>query len=500
MKKKKIGLIFSAMASFFGPSNPIPPSSFGPPRTDPLTRRNDPLTHRKVSVPGSKPDSSSMEVEKLKVKEAKERKEETNKKIASQKAVSIILRREAAKAVIEYKKKKGNSKKLLPRTVLEALHERITALRWESALKVFELLQEQLWYRPNPGIYIKLIVMLGKCKEPEKAQSLFEMMVEEGCVVNQEAYTALLSAYSRSGRFHEAFSILEEMKNIPNCLPDVFTYSILIKSCLQVYDFDKVQILLSDMECMGIKANTVTYNTLIDSYGKAKRFKEMESTLVEMLRRRDCKPDVWTMNSTLRAFGGSGQIEMMEKCYEKFQSAGIEPSIKTFNILLDSYGKTENYEKMGAVMEFMQKYHFSWTIVTYNIVIDAFGRAGDLKQMEFLFRLMQSERIKPNCVTLCSLVRAYGKAGKAEKLGAVLRFIENSDVALDTVFFNCLVDAYGMMGCFTELKGVLEMMEQSGCKPDKITYRSMIKAYSINGMTNKASELRNLLASLEKAR
>lgn len=114
--------------------------------------------------------------------------------------------------------------------------------------------------------------MLGKCKEPEKAQSLFEMMVEEGCVMNQEAYTALLSAYSRSGRFHEAFSILEEMKNIPNCLPDVFTYTILIKSCLQFYDFDKVQILLSDMECMGIKPNTVTYNTLIDSYGKAKRF------------------------------------------------------------------------------------------------------------------------------------------------------------------------------------------------------------------------------------
>lgn len=121
------------MASIFGPSNPIPPPSLGSPRPDPLTRRN-------VTVPGSKQpiqsDSSSMELEKLKAKEAKERKEETNRKIASQKAVSIILRREATKAVIEYKKKKGNSKKLLPRTVLEALHERIAALRWESALKV----------------------------------------------------------------------------------------------------------------------------------------------------------------------------------------------------------------------------------------------------------------------------------------------------------------------------------------------------------------------------
>ncbi|PIN26196.1 hypothetical protein CDL12_01048 [Handroanthus impetiginosus] len=485
------------MASLAGPANPFP-SSFNRrgqlgnnPGTDPQpskvptngnSNRNAlTIAERRLPLP------------KLKEIEARERKEETNRKIASQKAISIILRREATKAVIE--KKKGNSKKLLPRTVLEALHERITALRWESALKVFELLREQLWYRPNSGIYIKLIVMLGKCKQPEKAHTLFQAMIDEGCVADREAYTALMSAYSRSGHFDKAFSILEQMKQISDCQPDVFTYSILIKSCVQVFDFDKVQWLLSDMQIQGIKPNTITYNTLLDAYGKAKKFMEMESLLVEMLRQRECQPDVWTMNSTLRAFGGSGQIEMMEKCYEKFQSAGIEPTIKTFNILLDSYGKTGNYEKMSAVMEYMQRYHFSWTLVTYNIVIDAFGRAGDLKQMEFLFRLMQSEKIKPNCVTLCSLVRAYGHGGKAEKIAAVLRFIDNSDVMLDTVFFNCLVDAYGMMGCFAEMKGVIEMMKRRGCEPDKITYRTMIKAYSVSGMSSHAKELQKELAS-----
>ncbi|KVI12297.1 Pentatricopeptide repeat-containing protein [Cynara cardunculus var. scolymus] len=354
----------------------------------------------------------------------RERKEQSNKKIASQKAISVILRREATMAVIE--KKKGSTR-LFPGTVLEALHERIAALRWESALKVFELLREQLWYRPNSAIYVKLIVMLGKCKQPEKAQSLFQAMIDEGCIVNQESYTALLSAYSRSGIFVD-----------------------------------------------------------------------MESTLVEMLRQRECKPDVWTMNSTLRAFGGSGQIETMEKCYEKFLSAGIQPNIKTFNILLDSYGKTGNYKKMSAVMEYMQKYHFSWSLVTYNIVIDAFGRAGDLNQMEFLFRLMQSESIKPNCVTLCSLIRGYAQAGKVEKIRGLLRYIESSDVTVDTVFFNCLVDAYGMMGCLAEMKEVLPMMESKGCQPDKITYRTMIKAYNMNGMSNHVKELRHALSSVGK--
>ncbi|GFP80780.1 pentatricopeptide repeat-containing protein at5g48730 chloroplastic [Phtheirospermum japonicum] len=482
------------MASLAGPTNPFPrpfnrrTQTRNGPRPDPQPS-NGPTNWNTLTVAERKSDPA-----KAKEIEARERKEETNRKIASQKAISIILRREATKAVIE--KKKGNSKKLLPRTVLEALHERITALRWESALKVFELLREQLWYRPNTGIYIKLIVMLGKCKQPEKAHILFQAMIDEGCVVDREAYTALMSAYSRSDFLDKAFSILEQMKEIRNCQPDVFTYSILIKSCVQFNNFGKVQSLLSDMEIQGIKPNTITYNTLLDAYGKAKKFSDMESLLVQMLRQRDCQPDVWTMNSTLRAFGGSGQIEMMEKFYEKFQMAGIEPSIKTFNVLLDSYGKTGNYEKMSAVMQYMQRYHFSWTLVTYNIVIDAFGRAGDLKQMEFLFQLMQSERVKPNCVTLCSLVRAYGSAGKAEKIGSVLRFIENSDVMLDTVFFNCLADAYGMMGCFSEMKGVIEMMRRRGCEPDKVTYRTMIKAYTLSGMSRHAKELHKELASL----
>jgi len=64
------------------------------------------------------------------------RKEEVNRKIASRKALSIILRREATKAVLDKRKPGRGTRRLLPRTVLEALHDRVAALRWDSALKV----------------------------------------------------------------------------------------------------------------------------------------------------------------------------------------------------------------------------------------------------------------------------------------------------------------------------------------------------------------------------
>ncbi|KAE8676275.1 hypothetical protein F3Y22_tig00111621pilonHSYRG00431 [Hibiscus syriacus] len=94
---------------------------------------------------------------------------------------------------------------------------------------------------------MRLVVMLGKCKQPEKARELFQAMSDEGCVVNHEAYTAILSAYSRSGLFDKAFYLLEEMKDTPMCHPDVQNYWILIKSCLQVFAFDRVGFFLSDM-------------------------------------------------------------------------------------------------------------------------------------------------------------------------------------------------------------------------------------------------------------
>lgn len=137
------------MASLSGPTNPFPSSFNRRPDTKPVTIPNklkpesetglffEQTNSLTVTEKGTKITTRRrIDSVKLKERENRERKEEVNNKIASQKAISIILRREATKAVIEKKRGPNNSKKLLPRTVLEALHERITAFRWESALKV----------------------------------------------------------------------------------------------------------------------------------------------------------------------------------------------------------------------------------------------------------------------------------------------------------------------------------------------------------------------------
>ncbi|XP_004135941.1 pentatricopeptide repeat-containing protein At3g53170 isoform X1 [Cucumis sativus] len=409
------------------------------------------------------------------------------------KGLSRILRRDAAIKAIE---RKANSKKynnLWPKAVLEALDEAIQENLWETALKIFGLLRQQQWYEPRCQTYTKLLMLLGKCKQPEQASLLFEIMFSEGLKPSIDVYTALVSAYGQSGLLHKAISTVDEMKSISDCKPDVHTYSILIDCCTRLRRFDLLKKILADMSCLGITCNTVTYNTIINGFGKAKMFEQMESLLLEMIESDSCPPDLITFNTFIRAYGNSEQIEKMEKWYKEFQLMGIEPDIWTYNSMISSYGKAGMYDKMKSVLNFMEKRFFSPTIVTMNTIIDSFGRAGNIEEMEEYFKNMKFQGMKPNSVTYCSLVNAYGKSGDLEKVDSILRQIENSDVVPDTPLFNCLINVYGQAGNVRKMGELFLEMKENKCVPDGITFATMIRALKAQGMTEDAQRLENKL-------
>ncbi|KAK9136567.1 hypothetical protein Sjap_007161 [Stephania japonica] len=309
-----------------------------------------------------------------------------------------------------------NKAKAWVNTVTEALADRIQKKQWEEALEVFEMLKEQPFYHPKEGTYMKLLVLLGRCGQPDRAHKLFDEMVEECCDPTSALYTALLAAYCRNDLLDDASAVLNKMKMLPHCQPDVYTYSILIKACVDVSRFELVDALYQEMADRLITPNTVTQNIVLGGYGKVGKFDKMEEVLQGMLESATCKPDVWTMNTIISLFGNMGQIDMMEKWYEKFRNFGIEPETRTFNILIGAYGKKRLYDKMSSVMEYMRKLAFPWTTSTYNNVLEAFADVGDVKHMEYTFDQMRSERMKMDTKTFCCLINGYANSGCSTRL------------------------------------------------------------------------------------
>ncbi|KAJ0962131.1 hypothetical protein J5N97_029959 [Dioscorea zingiberensis] len=406
------------------------------------------------------------------------------------KDLSRILRTEAAVLGVERKSGSGKHRNLWPRAVLEALDDAIANNRWESALKIFGLLRKQHWYTPKGQTYARLLMMLGKCRQPDMAASLFQVMLSEGFKPTLDVYTSLVGAYGYSGLLDKAFETLDEMKAISDYKPDVHTYTILISCCCKLHCFDQIPTLLTEMSYLGVECNVVTYNTIIDGYGKAGMLEEVEVSLSEMLESGSCLPDIFTMNSVIGTHGKRGKIDKMEDWYNEFQHMGIEPNVNTFNILIRSYGLAGLYEKMDTVLKFMEKRFFSPTVVTFNIIIDCFGRVGNIEKMEQFFRSMKYRGLKPNSVTYCSLVSGYSKSGLLEKIPLIIRQIENSDVILDTTFFNSVINAYGQAGDINIMEEMFSLMKEKKCIPDRITFATMILAYSKRGMVEAAQELK----------
>ncbi|XP_015060612.1 pentatricopeptide repeat-containing protein At3g06430, chloroplastic-like [Solanum pennellii] len=384
--------------------------------------------------------------------------------------------------------RKGNAKGWV-NTITEALSEYIEKKQWVQALEVFEMLKEQPFYQSKESTYMKLLVLLGRCGQPGKAQQLFDTMIEEGLDPTPEFYTALVGAYCRSNIIDKAFTILQRMIELPYCQPNVYTYSILIKACVDASRFDLVDSLYEQMTERSIVPNTVTQNIVLSGYGRAGKYEEMEKVLSGMLESTDSRPDIWTMNTILSLFGNKGQVEMMERWYEKFCSFGIEPETRTFNILISAYGKKRMYDKMSSVMEYMRKLSFPWTTSTYNNVIEAFSDIGDAKHMEYTFDQMRAEGVKGDTKTFCCLIRGYANAGLFPKVINAVQLAGKLEIPENNSFFSSVIYACAKAEDLLEMERVFKRMKDKGFRPDDTTYTVMAEAYRKEGMTDKVYDL-----------
>ncbi|PHT31704.1 hypothetical protein CQW23_28041 [Capsicum baccatum] len=169
-------------------------------------------------------------------------------------------------------------------------------------------------------------------------------MLMDGLQPTVDVYNALTSAYGLSGLLDEA-------------------------CCTKVRRFGRIEYILAEMVFLGIECTSVTYNTIIDGYSKAKLFELMESSLTNMIDSETAFPDVFTLG---------------------------------------------NLRKWRSVM-------------SYNIIIETLGKAGLIKNMEQFFLQMKHEGMKPTSFTYCSLVSAYSRAELLENVDSIMRQVGNSD-------------------------------------------------------------------------
>lgn len=97
----------------------------------------------------------------------------------------------------------------------------------------------------------------------------------------------------------------------------------------------------------GCTPNVVTYNTLIDVYGKTGQWGEA-LRVIDTMNASNTKPVTRTYNTLMIACNTSGQWQEALNVYNDMVRRGHQPNTTTYNALVSAYSKAGRLEKVSC--------------------------------------------------------------------------------------------------------------------------------------------------------
>jgi len=356
---------------------------------------------------------------------------------------------------------------------------------------------------PNDRSFNNVVNAWSKSKAndaPERCQGLLDEMSRLASSTNNKdltpdtvTYTTVIDAYGRRGRAEKAEEVLREMLSSPGIEPDVKSFASVMNAwskseaddaperCKRL--LDDMSLLASSTNNKDLTPNTVTYTTVIDSYGRRGRAQEAEEVLREMMRTPGIEPNDRSFNNVVNAWSKSKANDAPERCQG----------------LLD---------EMSRLASSTNNKDLTPDTVTYTTVIDAYGRRGRAEKAEEVLReMLSSPGIEPDVNSFASVMNAWSKSeaddaperckGLHDDMTHLASSTNNKDLTPDTVTYNTVIDSYARRGRAQEAdKTLREMLLKAKVVPTVVSFNSVMNAWSKSDAEDGPERCKVLLATM----
>ncbi|KAJ8769495.1 hypothetical protein K2173_003859 [Erythroxylum novogranatense] len=301
--------------------------------------------------------------------------------------------------LVDDMKRKG----LLTKTTFALISRRYArARKVKEAINAFEKM-EVFGLKIESSDCNRLIDILCKSRQAEKAQEVFDRMKKRRFVPDVKSYTILLEGWGQERDISKLNEVFREMKD-EGFEPDVVTYGILVNAYCKARKYDDAKKLFHEMEASNCKPNAYIFCTLINGLGSEKRLNDALE-FFERSKASGFAMGVPTYNAVVSAYCWSNKMDDAYKMIEEMRKCGIGPNSRTYDIILHHLIKAGRTTE--AYSAFQKMSHIEGcepTLSTYEIIVRMFCNEDRVNMAVKVWNQMKAKGVLPGMHMFCTLI------------------------------------------------------------------------------------------------
>ncbi|KAK1317160.1 putative pentatricopeptide repeat-containing protein [Acorus calamus] len=370
----------------------------------------------------------------------------------------------------------------------------------------------------NRDLLPRLLKLYFTCNRASDARKLFDEIPHRNR--NVYIYTSMVSGYLENQMFDEAFDGFFEMLEY-GVKPDSFTFSALMKACVQLGSLD----LVVQLHCMIVKlgygpSDLSVANSLINAYGcfekfesfcrifedmpmrdvvswtsmiqacnRSKRHGESMELLSKMQFEEGLKPNALTVVSVLPACAFFASLKKGQAIHAFVMRNGLKSNAVVAAALISMYSQCGKPDDALVVFDALEG---ARNVVVWTSMIEGLSMNGRFDEALRLFEAMQ---VKPNRITLVVVLSACSHGGLLEEGRRIFDSMnEKFGIEPRMEHYACVVDMLGRAGRFDEAEDFIECMK---VRPNGSVYGALLGACQVHRNVKLGERVAHKLFELE---
>ncbi|KAI3982001.1 hypothetical protein MKX01_018907 [Papaver californicum] len=243
-----------------------------------------------------------------------------------------------------------------------------------------------------------------------------------GCPRTVISYNAALKALGQTRNVEDIKSFFLDVPGKFDISIDVYSLNIVTKAFCEVGLLDTAYLVMIEMEKAGIRADVVTYNTLLSAFYK-NDWCVIGNGLWNLMLHKGCSPNLATFNLRIQYLVKKRRAWQANSLMGKMQFLGVKPDKVTYNLVIKGFFQA-GYSLMAKKV--YSALHFKGgkpNRKIYQTMIHWLCVGGEFDEAFTICKGSMEKNWFPSIDTICKLVVGLLKSSKSRNANIIMALV-----------------------------------------------------------------------------